>query len=228
MEITLIRKIFRPFLNWFWKSGSIPFVLRGTEYGAWPFPNALVGKDVEILTIGVGEDLSFEISVNAICTLNLLCFDPTIKAANYAKKVTPEFGKIKFINKAVVSDISKANFASPSNPDHVSMRMVEQKEGNANINMTSVELLTQDFPCNKFDIIKMDIEGFEITVLNTLLDFKIHPKYFLVEFHHNIYSNCSVLDTHRLIRRLKSLNYECFFVSKTGSEYGFVKKCVDS
>ena len=63
---------------------------------------------------------------------------------------------------------------------------------------------------NNIDLLKLDIEGAEINVLNNLLNCKIYPKYILVEFDLLIKNKDNFNETKLLIDRLLYENYKIF------------------
>ena len=63
---------------------------------------------------------------------------------------------------------------------------------------------------NNIDLLKLDIEGAEINVLNNLLNCKIYPKYILVEFDLLIKNKDNFNETKLLIDRLLYENYNIF------------------
>jgi hypothetical protein len=67
----------------------------------------------------------------------------------------------------------------------------------------------------------MDIEGFEFEVLDDLLNSQIRPRFLLVEFHHTHYGIARE-KTLESVKRLREQQYEIYWVSDAGFEYGFV------
>jgi hypothetical protein len=50
------------------------------------------------------------------------------------------------------------------------------------LNVNTIKNIMQENNHKKIDLLKIDIEGAEIEVLNKMFDDKIHPRYVLVEF----------------------------------------------
>ena len=83
-------------------------------------------------------------------------------------------------------------------------------------------MLCQENDHTLIDILKLDIEGSEMSALPNILDGEISIDKFLIEFHYN-YKGISYDDTVALIKRLQSLGYELFWLSERAYEFGFVK-----
>jgi hypothetical protein len=60
----------------------------------------------------------------------------------------------------------------------------------------------------KIDVLKLDIEGAEINVLNQMLNDEIYPKYLLIEFDLKLKNADNNNITKKLIKRLKFNGYE--------------------
>jgi hypothetical protein len=58
------------------------------------------------------------------------------------------------------------------------------------------------------DLLKLDIEGSEVEVLNKMLDDEIYPTYLCIEFDLFLNRKDNNNSTEKLIERLKSNNYE--------------------
>ena len=61
---------------------------------------------------------------------------------------------------------------------------------------------------SKIDLLKLDIEGSEIEVLNNMLDDKIFPTYLCIEFDLYLKKKDVNHSTEKLINRLKENNYQ--------------------
>ncbi len=73
----------------------------------------------------------------------------------------------------------------------------------------------------RIDLLKMDIEGAEYDVLDSMLATDIRPKQLLVEFHHR-FSSIGLDATRGMIERLGAAGYLIFAVSEIGREVSFL------
>ena len=78
---------------------------------------------------------------------------------------------------------------------------------------------------SNIDILKMDIEGAEYTVIDDIINSGIRPLQILIEFHHK-FPDVGVNISKEYINKIRNIGYHLFSVSKTGEEYGFIKKTV--
>ncbi len=76
---------------------------------------------------------------------------------------------------------------------------------------------------SKIDLLKMDIEGAEYSVLKDMESVNIRPKQLLIEFHHR-FPNVGIGETKKAIRIVKRMGYGLFSVSSSGEEYSFIFK----
>ena len=224
----VLRKIFRPLVARWLLNHQCEYEILGSEYGSWPLPTKFLGQKLNCVTFGVGEDLSFEIEVSKSTKLHLTAFDPTSRAAAYYKSVRGFLPDASFYQKAVVGNHREAYFSPPEIESHVSVTAARAHSPRLSLDAVTVGDIKDSLFLRKADIIKMDIEGFENTVVPELIKVGILPEFYLIEFHHYIYEENTLGQTLSTIKLLEANGYGCFYISKTGTEYGFRKKCVDS
>lgn len=201
----------------------------GTNYGGWAIPSSNILNDKSlIISVGVGEDISFDLHLNHLYNSKIILIDPTIKAIkhyqevqNYFNSNTPFTGNIQpdyisniknlqinfdnfdYIPKALWNESKILKFYKQSNPSYVSQSLID---GMFTSEYDEVESFTFsdiiDKYGNNIDLLKLDIEGAEIQVLNHMLDLEIYPKYLLVEFDLLIKNKDSSNLTKKIIDRL--------------------------
>ena len=78
----------------------------------------------------------------------------------------------------------------------------------------------------KIDLLKLDIEGAEYSVLSDMLDMGILLTQILVEFHHGKRKKgrVPVSETKNLVERLKGFGYSIFWASQSGRELALVRR----
>ena len=121
MKKTHLRKLIRPFINFFARDIDIKYQLLGSDYGAWPLPDEFIGKELNLLTLGVGEDMSYEIEAGNLCDMKLTCLDPTARSHKYIKKNFSKLNSPLFYQKAAIGNSTQPIFELPKNPSHVSL-----------------------------------------------------------------------------------------------------------
>jgi len=61
---------------------------------------------------------------------------------------------------------------------------------------------------SKIDLLKLDIEGAEVKVLNNMLDNKIYPKYLCIEFDLYLKKKDTNNETQKIVKRLEQVGYK--------------------
>ena len=214
----IISRIVKKFFFYFMNVLSVKkdTVYLGTAYGGWHFIKPEYSSKINVLSAGVGEDISFDIEFLNMYDANVYFVDPTPKALNHLKTVVKNLGntKIKQYNntsgkqpinsynlknilKDEVTVIDKAlfnkngltvKFFLPKNQKHVS-HSISNFQNNFSKNTdhifvetTTVKTIVNEFNIECVHILKLDIEGAEVDVLNNTLRDKIFPDQILVEF----------------------------------------------
>lgn len=219
-----LKKLVRPFFMWLTKPRTeVRYDVHGVSGAHWPFLRRDHDKILKIVSMGVGEDLSYELSIDKLANCNFTFFDPTLKALRYYESVTSAFyGRNFFNNIAVIGNDGPVSFSLPENEAHVSVKITTRpSEDSVNFPCIKVEELHGDI-LNEIDYLKMDIEGAEINVLKKMIKLGIRPKCILVEFHHWIYWDNSLFTVFILHHHLKKVGYNVFYQSNNGAEYGFI------
>jgi FkbM family methyltransferase len=201
--------------------------LHGTpDYGGW-YVAPLSGKEEEVVyAFGVGEDASFEQSIIEKYNPRVYAFDPTPKSIQYVKdKEWPQ--NFNFIPVGLADFNGTARFYAPENPAHVSHSIIARHGTESNyieVEMRRLADLARELGHTKIDILKMDIEGSEYSVLDDILrkDYPLQVDQILVEFHH-FFDEVEQSDTRRAIIKLLRNGYRIIYRAKSGKEYCFKK-----
>lgn len=196
----------------------------GSDYGGWAVVQEGLGPAAIVYSVGVGQDISFDLGMIERFGCAIEAFDPTplSRAWIEAQPVPPEF---HFHPIGLGAADGEEVFHAPAIEGHVSFSRTGTPEGDTTKTVTCpirrLSTLMQDLGHTRIDVLKMDIEGFEYAVVEDLIAGSIRPRQLLIEFHHNMYSH-SRSDTERSVAMILAAGYELFWVSNVGHEYAFV------
>ncbi|HKW61705.1 MAG TPA: FkbM family methyltransferase [Candidatus Acidoferrum sp.] len=195
----------------------------GNEGARWCICAQGLGASSAVYSIGVGEEISFDLEVIHRFGVCVHAFDPTPRSIEWlAKQSLP--GNFVFHPCGVADFDGYAKFLPPANPAHVSHTLVERQTPWPAIEVPVRRLrsIMHDLGHKRIDLLKMDIEGAEYAVLKDLLASRIAVNQLLVEFHHR-WQEIGVEKTRQAIRDLNFAGYRIFDVSPNGEEYGFLR-----
>jgi FkbM family methyltransferase len=207
----------------------------GTNYGGWSIPKDIVLNNESIVySAGVGEDMSFDILLNDKYKANIYLFDPTEKAikhydefVNYyennilftgniqndyydkIKNCNPILNQFTYIDQGLWNCESELKFYKQTNPNHVSQSLIENMFGTVYdiVKVNTIKNFMVKYNHNHIDLLKMDIEGAEIDVLENMLDDNIYPSYLCIEFDLRLKHKDHGNRTSLLIERLENCGY---------------------
>ena len=209
----------------------------GTNYGGWSIPkDANLNNNSIIYSGGVGEDMSFDLKLEDKYKCKIFLIDPTQRAIKHYEEVKefyntkinnftgniqadylyniidlhPDFDNYTYINKGLYKEKSKLKFYKQTNPNYVSQSLVNNMYGNDydEVEVDSIKNIMKTYNHSKIDLLKLDIEGSEIDVLNQMLDDEIYPKYLCIEFDLLLKNKDPNKLTQKLVKRLQENNYK--------------------
>lgn len=214
----------------------------GTNYGGWTIPEKMINKDSICYCFGAGEDISFEIELINTYQCDVWCFDPTPRSIHHIQKLieasllsTPFYtlgpenykyplsgitqNKLHFFPLGLWDKDERVKFFSPQTPAHVSHSIVNLQNTHNYFEAPCKKISTimNELGHSHLDLLKIDIEGAEYRVIKNIIDEKIFPNLFCIEFHslpnHNITYYCNLLidSGYQLI---STVNMDYLFIRK--------------
>eukprot|EP00667_Euglena_gracilis_P014723 EG_transcript_15260 len=141
----------------------------GKSYGGWTAMTRHLGPEAVVWSIGIGEDISFDLALIAEYQLHVYGFDPTPKAIQYVKAQRPP-PQFHFHPYGIGDRDGTTAFYLPKNPKHVSGSVIKgSMTGNQQIDVelrtfASLQKLVGQAG-RAVEILKLDIEGMEGRVL---------------------------------------------------------------
>ena len=174
-------------------------------------------------TFGVGDDISAEYELIRVIGLRIYAFDPTPKTVEWMK--TRELpGSLSFKPFGIADYDGVAHFLPPPEQSHVSHTMVPRADRSGqSVDLPVRRLRTFMEECghNRLDVLKMDIEGEEYSVIDDILSSQIEIDQILIEFHHR-WPEIGLERTKRCVKQLREAGFRIFHISSTGEEYSFL------
>lgn len=179
-------------------------------------PSALI-----ILSFGVGEDISFDLTNIERFAASVFAFDPTAKSLAWIREQDLPIS-FRWHAVGLAASDGMAGFEPPRHDGFVSFRKARSTSGAIVLPVQRVITILKNLNLRIPDIVKMDIEGFEYEVLDDMMQCKIYPKMLLVEFHHGMFG-AARRRTRVAVEMLREHGYAIFAISATGKEYGFLR-----
>ena len=179
----------------------------GSSYGGWVIPQIFSSNSV-CYCVGAGEDISFDLELAKNFGCEVFVIDPTPRAClhfNYVKEsilkglvpytnaakpvlyvATPaSVEKLHFLSYGLWVNDETIKFYSPKNPSHVSHSILnlQKTEDYFEAQCKKISTLMAELGHDHIDLLKMDIEGAEYSVIENFLQEKISIRCLCVEFH---------------------------------------------
>jgi len=223
----------------------------GTEYGGWDIPiNNEFDENSIIYSGGVGEDMSFDLKLNNRYNCNIILIDPTQRAIKHyenlqkyynneevtftgiqkdyienIKNLKPNFNKFTYINLGLYNKKDTLKFYKQNNTNYVSQSLIPNMFGNNYdvVNVDTIKNLMNKLGHTRIDLLKLDIEGAEVLVLEQMLDDKIFPKYLCVEFDLMLKNKDPNNLTQKLIEKLQKIGYIILINNNLNVTFKYIK-----
>jgi FkbM family methyltransferase len=205
----------------------------GTNYGGWIVPDNM--KLDVVYSGGVGEDMSFDIKLQTKYDCDIILIDPTTKAVKHfeecqkyfndksfkftggiqddyytsIKNEQPNLNKFFYVQKGLWDQKDQLKFFRQDNENYVSQSLIDGMFSK-NYDIVEVDTIKNLMEANghdHIDLLKLDIEGAEIKVINKMLDDGILPKYLCIEFDLYLKQKDRDGSTRMLFERLEKMGY---------------------
>lgn len=206
---------------------SFDTVTLGSEYGGWTMCPIGIGPKSVVYSGGVGSDISFDLELIRHFGATVHAFDPTPHVIDWiAKQKLPE--AFVFHEYGITDNDGECQLYLADGPPSVDSHSVIAKPDadptSITVPMKSMSTIMQTLGHTHIDILKMDVEGSEWSIIPDIISRGVEVYQLLVEFHHLEFRNAGIRPTKECLQLLKDNAYRLFSVSEKGQEYSFIRE----
>lgn len=196
--------------------------------GGWCFhPDGLDDGSI-VYSLGIGKDVAFDLALIRAYGLHIHAFDPTPSTASWLAD-HPQPAEFHFHPWAVTAqDGTITLYPRVKSDGRKSTEMYTIVADDASLGdgievpAFTLDSIAATLGHERIDLLKMDIEGAEYEVLDTLQESTVKPHQLLVEFHHR-FRGIGPQKTVDTIAGLRGMGYRLFAISETGRELSFLQ-----
>jgi len=156
----------------------------GTRYGGWNIPAELISAKSIVYCVGCGEDISFDLGLIERFRCDVFAFDPTPRAIKYVSTHAAANPLYHFSPLGLWDKAERLRFYAPSNPKDVSHSLLNLQKTSDYIEVP-VERLSALMSLRqhtRLDLLKLDIEGAEYKVIDSIIEDRLEVDILCVEF----------------------------------------------
>jgi FkbM family methyltransferase len=179
----------------------------GTHYGGWTVCEMPELRGSCVISCGAGEDISFDLEMVREYGCQVVIVDPTPRAIQHFSEITHacksgkkiginhsttdfynlaglDLSRMFWVDKAIWNTQTKVKFFSPKDSTHVSHSIVNLQNTDEYIEVETLTLqqIMALHRLKNLVLLKLDIEGAEIEVIENMLQSAIYPTQIAVEF----------------------------------------------
>lgn len=201
---------------------SRPRLRLGSRAGGWTVDPTLLGAGSVVYSVGIGQDVTFDLALCERFGCAVHAFDPTPRSLAWvAGQSLPASLRVHPLG---LSDRDgEIEMFEPPSDRHVSHTVVAGAGGAGSVRVPVQRLgsIMRSLGHESVDLLKMDIEGAEYAVIGDLVAHGPSVRQLLVEFHHR-FPSVGDEATRRALRQLGAAGYRLFDISDSWEEYAFV------
>jgi FkbM family methyltransferase len=223
-----LRSYLRAYPEWSFAPPRVQMKCRlekfGTEYGGYWLDSSMMDPGAVVYSLGIGEDISFDLSLIERFGVEVHAFDPTPKVKKWlvAQSLPPQF---HFHATGIAGHDGEEMFYVPPREDWVSHSVFQARQyGRESVRFPVMRLSTvmERQGHRRIDVLKMDIEGAEYAVIEEIVREKIPVSQLLVEFHHRL-SSVGTEKTRTAIAQLEKCGMKISHICPRKEVFTFAK-----
>jgi FkbM family methyltransferase len=178
----------------------------GSPECGWTVPASALKLGGTAVCVGAGEDISFDVELNKK-GFNVFTVDPTPRAGEHVAKVIEharggthsginnstanrydlmgfDMSRFKFLDVGLWDEKSTKKFFAPKNKEHVSHSItnLQRTTDFFEAKCDTLKAVCEANKIERIDLLKMDVEGAEYTILRNIVAMGPLPKVLCVEF----------------------------------------------
>lgn len=202
---------------------DIPTQYLGSPYGGWNVATVPLAdtKQPVVLSLGLGDDISFDEELIRCYGARVFGFDPTPASLEWIEATGAPSGMQVFPIGIAAFD-GQQRFSLPDSERRGNFS-VREPAGNAIIcDVMRYESILHMLGLRQVDVLKLDVEGSEYDVVPDIVSSPVLPVQLLIGFHHRLH-DIRVTDTHKAVQLIRQAGYRLFAVSPAGQELSFLK-----
>jgi FkbM family methyltransferase len=201
-------------------SKSLPVTSVGSGDGAWDIPEGVVDANWVCYSIGVGRNATFDVEMVRQFGCTMVSFDPTPSSIEYVKTLDPV--PFRFVPWAIWTHDGHLDFYTQDQNNNVNCSVIDSGRGNHLCRVDCYRLKTamERLDQKRIDLLKIDIEGGWLPVIEDFVESGITPRVFCVEFD----SPTSIRRVQRAVELLKRVNLH--LVHRRKDNYLFVDNSI--
>ena len=179
----------------------------GSTYGGWYVPIGVLNSTSVCYTVGAGEDISFDVGLVNQFNCHVYICDPTPRALKHYELLrgntiqgartstglgtqdfydcdTAALSHVQFLPYGVWNESKAMRFYAPKNPAHVSHSLVNLQgtQDYFDAECRAIKDLMSELKHSQINLLKLDVEGAEYKIIDSLLSDGIFPSILCVEF----------------------------------------------
>ena len=215
----------------------------GSDYNRYVIPENILDKDSVCYLVGVGEDITFDCEIVDKYGCKGVLFDPTPRSIDHFKNIVddpsvspipsdkkyPDYARfsksfhlLEYVNWGISGSDEIVQFYPPSSPGAVSHSIDNIKntsaQGGFKAQCFKLSTVMKKLGHEKIDLLKLNIEGAEIYIVNDILKENIPVKIIAVDF--DYVKKYKYPPVSHVVEKLKEAGYSAVY---EGHNYTFVK-----
>ena len=197
-----------------------------SEQSGWRFFAPLINEKSIVYSIGISDDTGFEEDIISLYGANVYAFDPTPHCLEWIERQKLPEKFIFYPWAAAGNDGNIYLYPLISNKGKKSKIMYtflsEKADNGIEVKALTTSSMAKELGHSHIDVLKMDIEGAEYGVINSLIrESLLRPNMILVEFHHR-FKGLTKQNTEDAVNQLRQTGYKIADISISGREMCFI------
>ncbi|MDX9981137.1 MAG: FkbM family methyltransferase [Lentisphaeria bacterium] len=203
---------------------ACPTAVYGSGEGSWAVcPEGITPASV-VYSFGIGRDLSFDLDMVGRHGVAVHAFDPTPVAVQWAREqVLPD--SLHVHEYGLAGTDGEIEFYAPRKATSAHFTPVKRYRHETGEKITapvkSLPTIMAELGHARVDVLKMDIEGGEYGVVESIVRHGIPIGQLLVEFHH-CYKTIPMARTVEAVNRLRGIGFKVFSISERTYEISLI------
>jgi FkbM family methyltransferase len=205
---------------------SVELVCKKESIGGWTFSPVGLDRSSVVFSLGVANDIQFDLGIIDRCSCDVHAFDPTPRWIEWIKNqhIPSQFHFHPFAVGGKDGTIRMFPRMPKGKKSSTMLTLVDEGAGEGiavDVQVKRISTIMSELGIRHIDLLKMDIEASEYEVIDDFLDSGIHVYQLIVEFHHR-FKSVPIEKTRLVVHRLQKAGYRIFHISDKYREFAFI------